>query len=715
MDNFRGLFEPKSIAVVGVSEDAARPGSQAVHTLIRYGYAGRIFPVNPKYTEFEGMKCYASIAAIDEDVDVVVIGVPARGVVPIIEECAAKGIPYAVVLSGGFRESGPEGIERQERMLEIARAAGMRIVGPNCLGIASIHANVYAAFGSITRPPKLERGSVSLVTQSGGFGYSIALACAEAGIGFRNVIATGNEADIDSVEFVDALLDDDETRIILMYIEGMRNGRALLDVGRRALAVGKPLLVWKGGVTEQGALAAASHTANMTGSYDFYQAVFRQAGIIEIREIHEVVDYIRAFDAGKFPAGRAAAVLGGSGGSAIVFADASERAGLKLCELSQDTQQKLWKVVPEIGAVHNPVDFTAGYFSATNEKKLETAVQAVLDDPNVDAVCVNFATSSRSGCTIGAKVLERLAPKTDKPIVVFLSTPPSESGEALAILAAAKIPVLPSPVRAAKAIAVLASYREAQVRAADTTPEFSTDDDVDEVYGSPLLEHAAGALSEADSKAVLEDIGIEVTRDLLVSSIDDIAFESMTPPLAAKIVSPDILHKTEVGGVKLGLRTREDLAAAIAAVIDNARTLAPHARIDGVLVSEMLSGGFELIAGVVNDIVFGPVVVVGAGGIHAEITADTACRLAPFDERTARDMLDELRCRPVLSGTRGSAALDVGAVAQALARLSQFAWHNRERIAEVDINPLFAMPGGAVAADALIVLRAPVTEEAAGR
>jgi acetyltransferase len=705
MKNFERLFQPRSIAVVGVSDDPARPGSQAVHTLLRYGYSGRIYPVNPRYPQFEGMKCYPSIGAIDGDIDVVVIGVPARGVLPVIEESAAKRVPFAVVLSGGFRESGPEGIERQEKMLEIARGAGMRVVGPNCLGIASIHENVYAAFGSITRPPKLENGSVSIVTQSGGFGYSIALACAEAGIGFRNVIATGNEADLGMVEFIDALIDDDRTRVILAYIEGLQNARKLYDVARRALAAGKPLLVWKGGVTRQGAHAAASHTANMTGTYDYYRALFRQAGIVEVREIFEVVDYVKAFEGGKFPGGRGVAVMGGSGGSAIVFADAAERAGLDLVTLSDETQQRLWKVVPEIGAVHNPVDFTAGYFSEANEQKLETAVRAVLDDPKVDALCVNVATTGGPGCRIGAGVLKRVAAQTQKPVVVFLSTPPSESGPSLPIFAEAGIPVLPSPVRAANAIAVLARYSEAQAHAADMSA-FSSDEDIDSAYASPLLEHAGGALSEAESKAVLEDIGIGVTRDLLVRCIDDVAFETLNPPLAVKIVSPDILHKTEVGGVKLDLRTREELDAAMTAVVESARVLAPNARLDGVLVSEMVTGGFELIAGVVNDVVFGPVVVVGAGGIHAEVLGDTACGLAPFDERTAREMLDELKCRPILDGVRGGAALDVGAVARVLVSLSRFAWRNRERIAEVDINPLFALPGGAVAADALIVARA---------
>lgn len=232
----------------------------------------------------------------------------------------------------------------------------------------------------------------------------------------------------------------------------------------------------------------------------------------------------------------------------------------------------------------------------------------------------------------------------------------------------------------------------------------------DAAYRSPLLARAAGALSEADSKAILEHVGIAITRDILVQCIDDFPPQALTPPFAVKVVSPDILHKTEVGGVKLNLRTRDELDAGIREVLDNARAHAPHARIEGVIISEMLSGGFELIAGAVNDVVFGPVIVVGAGGIHAELIRDTSCRLAPFDERTAREMIDELRCRPILDGARGSPALDVGAVAKALATLSQFAWHNRDTIAEIDINPLFALPAAAIAADALIVGRRPPDE-----
>jgi acetyltransferase len=698
MKTFEHLFEPRAIAVVGVSDDSARPGTQALRALVKNGFQGRLFPVNPKYEAFDKLPCFASVDAIPEAVDLVVIGVPAGGVLAVLESCARKKVGYAVILSGGFRESGPEGIERERRLLEIAQTAGIRLLGPNCLGFANIHAGVYAAFGSITRPPKLQRGSVSLVTQSGGFGYSIALACAEAGIGFRHVIATGNETDIDTIQLIDALIDDEETRSIVVYIEGTSDGRALLDVGRRALAAGKPVLLWKGGVTEQGAKAAESHTASMTGTYDFYRALFRQTGIVEIQELHEAVDYLLAFEGRRYPTGNGVAVMGVSGGSAIVFADAGERRGLQLCELSAQTQQALAGVVPNIGAVHNPIDLTAGYFSAANQTKLETAVRAALADPGVHALCVNLATTGQAGSLAAAQVLVRVAQESAKPIVVFSSTPVAENAQALAEFAKGAVPVLRSPSRAARAVATLADYHRIRERllAAPAAAESN-------VAGAAPTVQAGKPLSETESKAVLAAAGIPVSRDVMVPGPGTLSIEGLRLPLVVKVVSPDIPHKTEVGGVRLGIASQAALDEAIAEVLANARRHVPQARIEGALVSEMVRGGFELIAGVVNDEVFGPVVVVGAGGIYAEVLKDTASRIAPFDEATALDMLGELRCRPILDGVRGAPACDVGAIASALAALSRFAWAHRDQVREVDINPLFALPDGVVAADALVV------------
>jgi acetyltransferase len=384
-----------------------------------------------------------------------------------------------------------------------------------------------------------------------------------------------------------------------------------------------------------------------------------------------------------------------------VFADAGERSGLSLCDLAESTQEALAEVVPHIGAIHNPIDLTAGYFSKGNQEKLERAVRATLADPNAHSVCVNLATTGQAGSLAAAEVLGRIAADTDKPLVVFSSAPANLIADALRVFSEGKVPVLRSPSRAARALAALASYRRARERLArrDEAPVAAT---------AAVVLGSGASLSEAQSKAVLAGIGIPVTRDVVVKGPGELKLADMKAPVVVKVVSADIPHKTEVGGVKLGIATQEELDRAIAQVLDNARTHVPQARIDGVLVSEMVRGGFELIAGVVNDIVFGPVVVVGAGGIYAEILKDTTCRLAPFDEATAYEMLDELQCRPILAGARGNAPRDVAAIARALSALSGFAWAQRDHVQEVDINPLFALPDGVVAADALVVPRKPV-------
>jgi acetyltransferase len=490
---------------------------------------------------------------------------------------------------------------------------------------------------------------------------------------------------------------------VIAYIEGLRDGRALLELGRLARAADKPLLVWKGGITPSGAKAAATHTANLTGSYDYYRAAFRQAGILEIRELHEAADLAQSFLAGKLPAGRRVAVMGGSGGSAIVFADAAEQAGLVLAELSRDTQDRLGAVVPDIGSVQNPVDFTAGYISSKGADKFRTAVAAVLADPGVDAVCINLATIENDPARAGAVVLSGLARETAKPLLAFLSTPRGVAADAVAALAAGNIPTMPSPVRMARALAALASYGESKGRTAE--PAQPAD-------GGARSGPIGAKMSEFAAKAILARAGIAVTRDVLVRDADDAALAGMRMPLAVKIASPDIAHKTDIGAVRLNVSSRAELEGAIAGVLAAARQHAPAAAIEGVIVSEMVTGGYELLAGAVNDPVFGPVVVLGAGGIYAEALKDRTCRIAPFGPEVAMEMVGELRCAAILRGWRGQAPADLAALAEVLARLSRLAWNHRDAIAEIDINPLFATAQGAIAADALIVGRQP--DEATG-
>jgi len=692
------LFEPRGIAIAGASGDPTRPGGQTVRALGKYGYRGGIYPVNPKYPEIDGRRCYPSIDAIDGDCDLAVVALPAAQVPGVIEQCGRRGIGHAVVLGGGFRESGEAGAAIEQSMLAAARAHGVRIVGPNCLGLVSVQPRVFAAFGSLTREPVLAPGGVSAVIQSGGFGVSVIIRCALAGVGFRNVVASGNESDLGAAELMSAFVDDPQTRVILAYLEGVTDGRGFMDVARRALAAGKPIIVLKAGNTDQGRQAAASHTANLTGSYDIYQAAFRQCGVVEVDDIDEAADAALCFDRVPLPRGRHVALMGGSGGSAAVFADAADRVGLKLAPLGEPTVEVLKASLPNIGSLQNPVDYTAGYPREDCAEAFGRAYESVLNDPNIHALGLMFATAGPAQIGTGARLLEEIRRRSDKPIVTFSAMYDAVAADALARLRGAGIPVLPSPRRVAIVLGRMAAYAEALARRPQG--ETATRD-----VALPALPDGAVTLDEVESKAILAAAGIPVTREVLLP-LEGATAPALKYPLALKIVSREIAHKSDIGGVRLNV-SREDVPAVAAQIVAKARAAVPGARLQGVLAAEMVADGVEMIVGVVNDPGFGPVVAVGLGGVLAEVLRDVAYRVAPFGPDQARAMLAELRARKVLDGVRGRPACDVDALVDVLVRVSELAWAMRDRLAELDVNPVLVRPRGlgVVAADALVVLR----------
>lgn len=704
-NKFERLFCPRAIAIVGATDDAVRPGGQTVNSLKEFGYKGKIYPVNPRHKEILGFRCYESLAAIGEPVDVAVIAVPAESAVERVRECGELGIPYAVVLGGGFREIGAEGIARQNKMMQYARAHGVRIIGPNCLGFVNIHERVYAAFGSVARPPLLAPGGVSMVMQSGGFGNSLAMGCHVAGIGFRVIIASGVEADLTAPELIDALVDDPETETILAYLEGVSDGRALIAAAERALAAGKPILVWKAGNTRQGARVAATHTANMTGSYDVWRAAMRQSGMIELHDIDQAADYIKALRPRRYPRGRNVAVISPSGGSAVAFSDAADAHGLSLPKPAAQTTAVLRAALKNPVSLDNPFDLGAGGVSERTKDQFQTAVDVLLRDDEMHQLCLMFPTLIGNRAIAGASVLAEAAKHTDKPMLVFWSMPRSVAPSAFEALEAAQIPILGSPLRVARAAAVLADYAALRRNraAAQKTPRLPAP------ALDKLLSGAAGTLDEARSKLVISALGIGVTRDVTLApgaenDCDKIALEF---PVAVKVLSPDIAHKTDVGGVELNIKDRSGLKAAAQNVAARARSAQPNARIEGVLVSEMVVDAVEVIVGAINDPVFGPVVLLGMGGVLAEALHDVAYRIAPFGLAEAQAMIGELRTSCIFEGMRGKPPCDVAALADALVKISQFAWDCRDRISELDINPLMVRPRGrgVVAADALVVLR----------
>lgn len=701
--SFERLFNPRGVAVVGASAEPARPGGQTIAALRQHGFKGGIYPVNPKYPQIAGYPCYTSVAEVGGDCDVAVIALPAAQVPGVIRACGDRGITFAVVLGGGFREAGADGQKIEEAMLAAARTGGVRVIGPNCLGLVNVHARVYAAWGSLTRPPLLPAGPVSAVLQSASLGTTLLVRCAAAGVGFRHVVTSGNEADITAPELIDGYVDDAETRVILAYLEGVSHGRALMRAARRALAARKPLIVLKAGNTEQGRRAAASHTANLTGDYDVYRAVFRQCGVIEVHDLDEAADVALCLVGGRLPRGRGVAVMGGSGGAAAMFADRADELKLSIPPLGEQTLKILRSCLPPLSSLKNPVDYTAGYPRPGPGLDFQRAFDAVLADPGIDQLAVMFAAAGRSQLQAGGELLRKAASSSVKPIVVFSGMPQEIAPEGLGLMRAAGIPVLPSPKRAAVAMAKLADYAAALARR-----EHGSEPHGVRSVKPPVLPAGAATLDEHESKGILAAAGVPVTRDRLIplNAMErvpaDIAF-----PVAVKIVSRDIAHKTDIGAVQLNVRDGPALEAAFSEILNNARRAAPEARLSGVLVSEMITGGLETIIGVVNDAVFGPVVAFGLGGVLVETLRDASYRVAPFGLEDARAMIEELRARAVFDGVRGGPPRDLNALVATLAQVSELAWHLRERLVEMDINPLLVRPQGqgVVAADALIVLR----------
>lgn len=700
MSSLQRLFSPRGIAIVGALPDPTRGGGQPLRALQAYGYAGGIYPVHPKHREIGGLPSYRSVMEIEGPCDVAVIAIAPLAAIAAVMECGRRGIPFAVMYSGEFRVPAGPGRTLEDDLRSAAREAGVRIVGPNCLGVVNVTDSVYAAFGSFSREPRLKSGNVSLVSQSGGFGYSMVLRCLAGGSGFRFLVSSGNECDITTPELIDACLDDPATRVVVAYIEGVADGAALMAVGRKAVKLGKPILLWKAGNSEEGKRAAASHTGNMTGSYDIYRAALRQCGIIEVSGFEEVAELVNAFGSGRLPAGRRVALISASGGAAAVFADCAATCGLTLPQPAAATLEALRKLDLDIVESVNPMDCAPGFLKDEGAAKFTAAVDLLLGDPGIDQLCMLLMTVLGEQARNGARALAAAAARHQKPIFVYSAVPRENAAKAFDIFEQAGIPVLSSPPNVALVAATLADFAELRRHAA-------SDMDLPAVWVPVSLPSAGGPLSETTSKDILARCGVQVSREQIFAPGADVFALTLTAPFVVKIVSADIAHKTEAGGVRVGVPDVPAVRVAVNEVLAAVRKAAPHARIEGVMVAEMVTDGVEALIGVINDPVFGPVVAFGLGGVLTEVLKDVAHRVAPFDTRTALGMVSELRGSAIFGGVRGKPALDVDAVAATLVAISRLAWQCRDRIAEIDINPLMVRPRGlgVVAVDALIVLK----------
>ena len=692
------LLNPRSIAIIGASHDERRPGGQPLHALTSYGYSGQVYAVNPRYTEVRSIQCYPDVAALPAPVDLAIVALPASEVPRILEACGAAGIHNALVLSAGFREIGAAGADAQAQLDAALASSSVRIVGPNCIGMLNLGQRVFAGFGAGFRQPDWKRGPIAMISQSGGFAYSIMAFCQEAGVGMDYMISTGNEADLGVLDFIEHFLEDDEIRLIAVYLEGIREGRRLRALGRRALEIGKPIAVWKVGNTATGQRAAVSHTANLTEEYDFYRDVFREGGFVEIREVYDLIDAAKVFRSGKRPQGRRAAIVTTSGGAGVLLADRCEELKVELPSIADTTRAALAKLLPSFASMANPIDFTAAL--AQKEPEFTRATELVIADANIDLAIVRSFPGR--DVEAWAQHLIEQSKTSAKPILVSLSGTPAQAATWAPLLEANGVPCFEVPSRAVSGAAMLCDFSAKVHRTNAVAPARL-------VPAAPLPSglHPDG-LDEDSAKRCLEAYGIRTPRRIVVDA--NAAYPKhfdLRFPVVAKIVSPDIVHKTEAGGVRLRV-TEVDVTHTLNEIHASAKAYAPEAHIRGFLLEEMAEG-VEMIVGALNNASFGPLVVVGLGGVHAEVFRDVARRYAPVSVDEAREMILQLKGAVLLQSFRGQPARDIDALAQIVARVSWMIVDHEREIAEIEINPLMvgAQGLGATAVDAVIQMMKP--------
>ena len=696
------FFNPGSIAIIGASQDFMTISGQPLKHLQSHHYQGRLYPVNPRYQEVAGVKCYPALAGLPETPDLVLILVNAARVADMLQQCGEKGVPYVIIFSSGFSEMGGEGVKLQRQLAEIASRYEIGVIGPNCQGMMNVADGVFAGFGSVFFTD-YEPGRVSMVSQSGGFGFSVMnLSSKDGGLPFRQMVTTGNEIGISTLDFINYYIQDPNTEIIVCYLEGAKDAWRLPEIGQKALAAGKPILMWKVGNTEQGQKAAASHTANLGGAMALYKAAFRQNGIIQVEDIQDVVDYGRAFRNGRLPKGNRLAIITISGGAGILMTDECIGRGMRLADLAPETVAKLREFVPSFGSINNPVDVTAAIFNDLT--LINRTLQTIVDDPGVDCIAmINASLQGEIANKIAAEIVA-VSGKTAKPIYIAWSARDVMAPQAYAALEAARIPHYKSPVRCGRAMAAVSWYAEAKRRRDRQSGEKALT--LSSAGARKALDGRTADVSEYQAKRILSEYGIAVTQEELATTREQAlaVAKRIGYPVAIKVQSPDISHKTEARAVRLNIGSDGELALAFEEVLSNARAYRKDASIEGVLIQEMVTDGLEAILGVTNDPLFGPAVMFGLGGIFAEVLKDVSFRLAPVTPSVAREMIEEIAGYPVLAGARGRPRADVDALVDAIVRLSALAVDLKDRVAELDINPLFvfAEGRGVKAADALI-------------
>ena len=691
------FFRPKSVAVIGASREPGKVGNIVVRNLKRYGFDGEIYPINPRATEILSLKAYPTVKNVDGTIDLAVIVVPASIVPNAITECGEKGIGAAIIISAGFKEAGVEGSRLEREVAETARRFGIRVLGPNCLGLINTITNLNASFAA----DMPRRGNIGFFSQSGALCTAVMDWAREAEVGFSQFISLGNKMDLSESELLTFLAEDDDTAVILGYIEGVKNGTAFLSAAHAA-AMKKPILIFKSGVTAAGARAASSHTGTLAGSENAFHAAFKKCGVIRAESFEELFDAAIAFAYQPLPKEARLAVITNAGGPGIIAADACERSSLSMATFAPTTIEKLRDKLPKTAALYNPVDVIGD----AKADRYGDALAAVAEDDNVDMILVILTPQAMTEVETTANEISDISTMRLKTITTSLMGGYRvESG--IRVLSEDQVPNYSSPERAIKALDTMARY---QTWREQPQPEFITFE-VSTNTVADILKKAKEAgqshLSGSDPMDIISAYGFSVPKSGLADTSDEAVAlaEQIGYPVVMKIASPDILHKSDIGGVRLGIENRDAVAEAFDEMMVNARRLMPRALILGVTIHGQAPPGKEVILGMTKDPDFGPLIMFGLGGIYVEVLKDVSFRLAPIDKTSALDMIREIRSFPLLRGVRGEPPADIDAIVESILRLSQLVT-DFPQIIELDINPLRVMEAGkgAIAIDARMAI-----------
>lgn len=688
------LFEPRTVAIVGASEDTRRMGGGLVlRFLMKHAFQGQLLPVNPKYETVAGLQCYPSLGAIPDTVDLAVITVPAAAVAGVLSGVAPGRVRAALILTSGFGELNEAGKVLEREVLAVARERNIALIGPNSVGLVNLRSGLAASISQFFDQDTIRPGDIALVSQSGAFGTAILAQAEREGVRFGFFVSSGNEIDLEFSDFGGYLAERPDVKIVCGYVEGIRDGAKFIDFARRAARAGKPIVVLKVGASESGAEAARSHTGSLAGSDSVAQAVFDACGVLRANDGEHLLDLLKVFTRTPAARGRRLAILSHSGGAGVLAADAAEALGATVSPMPPDLAETLAKMLPPFACVRNPLDMTGG--ASLQGKLMADCLRAVLAHDSFDAAILAVNLIWREGPTLLAELAD-VAAKSEKPFAVSWVAPASEMERALM---EAPFPVFGDPARTARVLVQRLLFDERR-RTALQSPTLQRP-------FPPLL--ASGVEGVAAQADLLRACGVRLPREVLAKSLKEAeSFRAgVNGPVAVKIASPDIAHRKEIGAVVIGVEGKAALAAAYDGVLAAAQAAVPGARIDGVLVQEMVRG-VEALIGVKRDPVFGPMIAVGPGGTLVDLIGKVELHPAPLSRETAVAMLRRSPLGRLLDGYRGDPPRDASALAATIERVSWLA-ADRPEIVELDLNPVMVLPAGqgCVAVDYKMMLMPP--------